>query len=127
MWAHLINTLLGVWLMAAPDVLDYGDPAETADRIVGPLLTTFACIAIWEVTRPCRWITLAGGVWLLVAPWLLGYETRELIHSVMVGAVISGLSLVAGRQNTRFGGGWRVLWTASSDPDIYTATTERKG
>ena len=37
MWPRLVSIALGAWLMAAPALLDYGDPARTSDRIVGPL------------------------------------------------------------------------------------------
>jgi hypothetical protein len=37
MWARLVHIILGVWLMAAPDVLGYHDPARPYDCIVGLL------------------------------------------------------------------------------------------
>ena len=66
MWAQIINVILGVWLMAAPDVIGYTGPARTNDRIIGPLAVSCAVIALWEVTRPMRWGNLALGVWLLL-------------------------------------------------------------
>jgi len=51
---QFINVLLGIWLMAAPDILAYGDPARTQDHIFGPLIVTIAMIAVSEVTRPVR-------------------------------------------------------------------------
>ena len=112
MWAQAINVLLGLWLMAAPAVLGYADPARTNDHIVGPLVATVAAIALWEVTRPMRWINVALGLWLLVAPWVLGYgEAGVTLHSFAVGAPLALLAPVRGRITQRFGGGWSSLWT----------------
>src|SRR5215207_3520539 len=88
MWPRLVNTLVGLWLMAAPAVLDYAGAARTNDRIVGPLAASFAVIAIWEVTRPLRWANVALGVWLLVAPWLLGADRAPLLNETAAGLVL---------------------------------------
>jgi hypothetical protein len=112
MLARIANISLGVWLMAAPAVLGYADPAETNDRIVGPLVATTAIIAIWEVTRPLRWVNLLLGVWLLVAPWVLDYERIAVTNSILVGVFIAGFALVGGAVKARVGGGWSSLWTS---------------
>lgn len=111
MWAHIINAALGIWMMAAPAVLGYGDPAQVNDRIAGPLIAMFAVIAWWEATRPVgRW-NLALGLWLCIAPWLLGYEAAApRIQSLLVGLIVAGLSLVTGTVKKRYGGGWSALW-----------------
>lgn len=110
MWAQIANTVLGVWLMCAPAVLDYGRPAATNDWIVGPLVAMFACIAIWESTRGVRWINVPLGVWLLVAPWVLGFETMPLANSTIAGALVSVLSFMRGSVQQKFGGGWVGLF-----------------
>lgn len=110
MWAHFVNAAIGVWLMAAPAVLGYGVPAETSDRIVGPLIATFAVVAWWEATRGARWANLPLGLWLIASPWILGYDSLSItLHSMMAGAVVAGLSTIRGTVNQRFGGGWRAL------------------
>ncbi|HEV2147993.1 MAG TPA: SPW repeat protein [Longimicrobiaceae bacterium] len=111
MWARLGSTALGIWLMAAPAVLGYSGAAETSDRIAGPVIATFAIVAISEVTRPLRRVNTVAGVWLLLAPWLLGFPAAAAWNSVAVGVLVIGLSLVRGTVESRFGGGWRVLWT----------------
>ena len=109
MWAQLASCLLGVWLMAAPAVLGYGDPARTSDHIVGPLAASFAFVAVWQVTRSLRWANLPLGAWLLVAPWVLGYELVPLLNSSAVGLLLMGLACVRGKVTQRFGGGWASL------------------
>ena len=114
MWPHIINALLGVWMMAAPDVLGYDGLPADADQIIGPLIATFGCIAIFEVTRPLRWVTLLLGIALLIVPWFLGYSTRAAVNSVAVGLAVTGLSLIRGRIIGQYGGGWSALWRRSA-------------
>lgn len=104
-----MNTILGVWLMAAPDALGYGDPARTNDHIIGPLIVSFAMIATSEVTHSARWVNVLLGLWLAVAP-LLGYPFRIAMHSVVIGLVVAACSLVRGTIKDHVGGGWSVLW-----------------
>jgi hypothetical protein len=109
MWPQLVNTALGIWLMAAPAVLGYGRPASTNDHIIGPLVATFACIAIWEATRSVRWINLPLGLWLIAAPLLLGHPPDGAVNSVVCGIAIAILSSVGGAIQQRFAGGWSAL------------------
>jgi hypothetical protein len=114
MLPQIINAILGIWLMAAPAVLGYGRPASTNDHIVGPLVATFACIAIWEATRSVRWVNLPLGLWLIVAPLALGHPTSGQLNSVLCGIAIAGLSCVGGAVTRRFGGGWSTLWRSGN-------------
>jgi hypothetical protein len=114
MWARLVNAALGIWLMAAPAVLEYGEPASTSDRIVGPVAAAAAVIAMWQVTRELRWINLALGLWLIAAPWLLGYGTTATINSSVVGLLMALAALVRGGMSQRYGGGWSELWPPCS-------------
>ena len=107
---QLISVAIGIWLMAAPAVLGYGDPGRTTDRIVGPLVASFGCIAVWEVTRPVRWLNLLLGLGLVLAPWVLGYGWGELLHSTLIGLAVAGLSVVTHTNWGPYGGGWQVLW-----------------
>lgn len=110
MWAHVVTAALGFWVIAAPGVFGYGDPAQTNDHIVGPLVATFAVIAWWQVTRGMRWVNVLLGVWLIAAPWVLGYDAAPAqINSVIAGAAIAALSLVRGKRDKPFGGGWGAL------------------
>ena len=115
MWAHVFTAGIGIWLMSAPAVLGYGVPAETNDHVVGPLVASFAIIAWWQVTRGLRWINVVLGLWLIAAPWVLGYsEWRVTINSMLAGGLIALLSLVKGKVDKRFGGGWRELFRRRS-------------
>jgi hypothetical protein len=112
MWAQMINTAIGIWLMAAPAVLHSSRSAEINDRIVGPVAATFACIAIWQVTRPCRWVNLPLGAWLVIAPFLFGWSGADQLNSIACGVALAALACVRGRITQGFGGGWSALWSA---------------
>src|SRR5688572_8449298 len=71
-WNLLLSTLVGAWLMAAPEVLGIGGAAATSHYVVGALAVTFAVIAGSEVARPVRFLNVLCGAWLLVTPFLLG-------------------------------------------------------
>ena len=115
MWAQVVNSLLGIWLMVAPAVLGYGAPAAVNDRIAGPIAASFAVIACSEVTRPARRVNLPLGLWLVVAPFVLGYgATAPLVNSLLVGVALAALSFVKGTVDARFGGGWRAVWSRRS-------------
>ena len=114
MWAQIINTALGIWTMAASAVLGYGGALRTSDQIVGPIIATFACCAIWQVLRSWRWVNLPLGAWLIAAPWVLSSPIDAAINGGIVGAAVAALSCVRGRTPTRFGGGWSVLWTSTT-------------
>lgn len=111
MWPRLINTAVGIWLMAAPAVLGYEESAaEINDRIVGPLVVTFAFVAIWDVIRPLRKINFMLGVWLLAAPAVLQYSFVNILNSFICGILIIIFSSVKGRQKHMYDGGWSMVW-----------------
>ena len=110
MWPRIASFLLGVWLMVAPAVLAYADPAaRTNDRLVGPIVFGFAFVAAWQLMRPLRWIGLIAGLWLLAAPWILGYGTAPTIDSTIVGLLLAVLAFLGAKTGRRFGGGWASL------------------
>lgn len=107
----IINILLGLWLMAAPTVLGYDPAASDNGHIVGPLIVTFATIALWEATNAVRYWILPVSLWLLLAPWVLGYSLPLAIASDMIVGVLSAICAWQKKPlKHRYGGGWRALW-----------------
>lgn len=111
MWAQVISAAVGLWVMMAPGVLGYGNPAANNDHIVGPVIVTFAVVAWWEATRGTRRWNWALGAWLLLAPWVLGYSsTAAIVSDMSSGVLVLIFSSIRGRTRHRFGGGWSALW-----------------
>jgi hypothetical protein len=113
----IVSALLGVWLMAAPGVLGYGNPASAADRIAGPVALGVALLALHEVARPLRWANVPVGLAFVVLPWPLGFSGAALANSLVVGILLIGLAPVRGALRHPYGGGWRAVWRPT-DPGV---------
>ena len=109
-WARWVSVALGVWLMAAPAVLDYAGQASATHRLVGPVVASFAFVAVWSHVRGLRWANVPLGSVLLVAPWPLGFGEVATVNSLIVGLALIALAPVRGPIRGRFGGGWAYLW-----------------
>jgi hypothetical protein len=109
MFAAGLAIVLGVWLTVAPAVLGYSAAARTNDQIVGPLIATFATIALAQATRPLRLLNLPLALWLLVAPLVLRYPQTLATHSIALGIVLGFLAVRPVRPRRRQGGGWRAI------------------
>ncbi len=105
MWARVIGIALGIWLMVAPAVLDYGGRADTIDRIVGPLVVASAIIALAPAGRELRWIHLLLGFALVVPWWFANRHLDAILANVVAGLLIMALAPV-GSACGRIGGGW---------------------
>jgi hypothetical protein len=112
MWAQLASLAIGVWLMAAPAILDYGGIARTSHRIVGPIVVAVAAVAMAEVVRGLRWLNVLAALWLVAAPSLLGYVGPAATHSVIAGVLLLLLAPQGGHVSRRYGGGWRAVFRA---------------
>lgn len=115
--AQSVLVLVGLWLMAAPAVLGHaGTTVGSSDRVVGPLVVSAAFLGIFTITRPVRWFNLLPGVWLLVAPWVLGAPTAATVSDVVAGLVVLALAPVGRLAYSRYGGGWASLRSPDTVP-----------
>jgi hypothetical protein len=82
-------------------------PLANSDHLLGALIITVAAIATAEVARPIRFVNALFGIWLIVAPWLLGGGgTIASVAGVGAGLALIGLSLPRGRRSEEHYGGW---------------------
>lgn len=106
-WSLVASASLGVWLMFSRLVFGTAPPTADSDHLVGALIVTVAVIAMAEVARPLRFINIAFGVWLIIAPWVLvGENLSAVISSVLAGIVLIGLSLPRGKRSREHYGSW---------------------
>lgn len=110
MIAHVIVALIGLWLMASPAFINIKGTAEDLNHVFGPVITSFAIIAWWEVTRNLRFANIVIGVWLIISSWIFGYDSTAAINNIAVGIVVSLLSMIKGKIEGKFGGGWESLF-----------------
>lgn len=112
-WEDLVNLLLGAWLFIIPWSVSHSLPnlymsaAMWNFWIVGLVVFAVAALALQNIKPWKEWTNLAAGVWLLLSPWMFGYNTQPglLWNSVIVGlavSVLSGLALsIAQRRQAR--------------------------
>ncbi|MCM8570833.1 hypothetical protein NE848_15660 [Gramella jeungdoensis] len=111
MWARFINTALGLWLMITPGIFQYSSAAADNGHILGPVIVTFSVVAMWEATRVVRKWNFPVAIWLLAAPWILGYEnTIAIVSDMGVGVLVLIFSSIRGKIEKNYGGGWSSLW-----------------
>ncbi len=125
-WVTAILVLIGMWLMAAPDLFGYGRPIRTVDHVVGPLIITCALIAFAEATRAIRWINFLLGAWLVVAPLILNHGFATTLQSASLGLIVMLLALLPGRRRERLDGGWAILWKGSDHSDQTSTSSGRR-
>lgn len=111
MWAQILNIVIGIWLMEAPHWLNYNGVAADVDHIVGPIVASFAIIALSGCTRAVGKYNIPLGAWLLLAPWILGYDRGICIaNDSITGILIIVFSLFKRTTHQQYGGGWAVLF-----------------
>ena len=86
----VVNLLLGTILFFSPWLfsLSAGAPRQITSTIglfIAVLsVAALAAFAVWE-----EWLNLIAGLWLVVAPWLLGFEdSNAVMVDVVIGIVV---------------------------------------
>lgn len=125
MWGAVLNTILGLWIMAAPGIFQYGPAASDNGHIVGPVIVTFSIVSMWEATRGVRKWNYLTAIWLLIAPWLLGYESNmPIISNMATGVLVIIFARLEGSVEKSYGGGWNALF--QKEPEHMRVTKKRK-
>ncbi|HEV2124351.1 MAG TPA: vitamin K epoxide reductase family protein, partial [Chloroflexota bacterium] len=110
-WNLMLSALIGMWLMAAPDVLGTQGSAGNSNHLVGATIVVVSVICMAEVARAGRFLNLALGAWTVVAPWVLaGASDVALWSSVLSGLAVMVLSLPRGPMRERYGGWDRYVF-----------------
>jgi hypothetical protein len=108
--AAVVNLLMGVWLLGAPYALGYDRTAAAWNStIVGILVMAVAVVRLFRpaTTAWLSAVTLALGVWLIAASFVLDpVSTARTVNNLIVAAVVlteAGVSLVFGLRASRAG------------------------
>jgi NAD(P)-dependent dehydrogenase (short-subunit alcohol dehydrogenase family) len=91
-------------------LLDYTGPAAVNEYVVGPIIAAIGLVAAWEAMRELRWANLPFGLWLLIAPWLLGAPEAAILNDLAGGIALLAFAPAGGDVSGRYGGGWSALW-----------------
>ena len=109
-WQDPVNLILGLWLLISPWALKYqAEQTPTWNAvIVGILIGAVAIYAMFQVMAWEEWVNIALGVWLIIAPWLLGFteSVNAMRNALLTGAVVAVLALWALATDKDIGGWW---------------------
>jgi hypothetical protein len=100
-WASWTDFVLGLWLIVAPFALGYASVGRGRgeDVLFGIVI---AGVALWRslvsndsAMAGVSWIVALAGLWVLFAPFALGYSSvgAAMTNDVIVGAVVFVLSV----------------------------------
>ena len=101
-----INLALGLWLATAGFVLSHATGNAVVEDVITGLLVALG--ALWAarayrpgISRAASWLVALTGLWIVIAPFALGYSrpTLPVANDVVVGLAICALAwtkLIAG-------------------------------
>jgi SPW repeat-containing protein len=96
-WRDVANLILGVWLFVLPWVLaDVAVPAAIWNaHVMGIIIVVAAVSALVAFHEWEEWVSVAFGVWLIIAPWVLGFAvTGTVVWSGIVVGMLVGLMAI---------------------------------
>jgi SPW repeat len=74
-WVDWTNLTLGVFLAASPWLALEGDSAVMWNAAAcGAIIATAAGVALSKPSGGAEWTNVGIGLWLLIAPWVLGFS-----------------------------------------------------
>lgn len=96
-WQDPVNAVLGVGVVLSPWVLGFQDMtlAMANAVVIGLALIAAALGAIFVPRAWEEWTEAILGLWLVVSPWALGFNThyQATMNALVIGAVIVALAL----------------------------------
>ncbi|HEX6928296.1 MAG TPA: vitamin K epoxide reductase family protein [Gammaproteobacteria bacterium] len=110
-WTLVLSALIGAWLMFTRLVFNSSGAMANSDHLAGALIVTVAVMAFAEVGRALRFVNIALGAWLVIAPWMLegAGNNWAVVNSVASGLLVILLSLPRGDIKHRYGGWDRYI------------------
>jgi hypothetical protein len=112
-WQDWASFALGLWLAVSPWIADYAahDAATANAALAGLALALVAHFGFSCDHLSCEWLSLAGGLWLVAAPFALGFEANHVaaVNAVVVGAFVALLSAWALELDRGLGRLWHRL------------------
>src|ERR687888_993120 len=105
------NLILGAVLFFSPWIFGFDAGAQTQNAVICGIIiaalsiAALAAFAVWE-----EWLNLIVGLWVIVSPWILGFQgsTAMTVHLV-IGIIVAVLAAIE-------------LWLMYQNPPRQTAT-----
>ena len=87
-WFVNLQALIGVWLMARPDILPYNRASADLDHWMGAIIFTIAAVVSAEVTRTARFLNILAGIVLLILTFIFSSGSTPALISGIASAVL---------------------------------------
>jgi hypothetical protein len=92
----VINLILGAILFFSPWIFAFDAGAQSQNAMISGIIiaalsiAALAAYAVWE-----EWLNLIVGLWVLVSPWVLGFQgsTAMTVH-VVIGIAVAVLAAI---------------------------------
>lgn len=96
--ASVLNMIAGLWLIISPFILGFTTRAAAmwVAVVVGIIVMLLACIRAANPQRHIglSWLNLLLGLWLIVAPFVLGFAAATPTwNSVILGIIVALLAI----------------------------------
>jgi len=112
-WQDWASFAAALWLAVSPWLLGYAthDVATANAAVMGLGLAVSAHVSCSCDYSTSKWLGLGGGTWLVVAPFVLGFDDHPLaaVHCTAVGALIVALSAWALELDREIGRLWHKV------------------
>jgi hypothetical protein len=94
-----VNVALGLWLVIAGLLLPHVSGASVTEDVIAGSIVALASLWAARAFRPtvslvASWTVTLTGIWILAAPFVLGYEHARIavINQVVVGLAVAVLA-----------------------------------
>jgi hypothetical protein len=112
-WQDWASFALGLWLAVSPWLVGYAahDVATANAAFCGILLALAAHFGFSVDHLSTEWLNLGGGLWLVVSPFALGFESHHVAaaNAIAVGCFIALLSAWALELDRELGRLWHRI------------------
>jgi len=91
------NLILGAFLFFSPWIFGFDAGRTSQNAVIAGIIivilaiSALAAFAVWE-----EWLNLIVGLWVLISPWVLGFQgetTATTVH-VVVGILVAALAAI---------------------------------
>ena len=87
--------ILGLFLVLSPWLFVYAQSISKVDAwVTGLAVVLISIVAILAFSEWEEWLNLALGLWLMLAPWVLGFAHTAAHVSIGVGIAITYIALL---------------------------------
>ncbi|MCO6047490.1 SPW repeat protein [Aeoliella sp. ICT_H6.2] len=99
MWARIVESMLGVWLLMSPFIFRHTSDATHLwinDLAMGCTLIVLSLASYWSKTRGAHWLLLVAAVWLIGFGRLNGTPPLQpaLQNNLIVGLLLGMVAIV---------------------------------